>query len=66
MICPKCKSKAKTVAGAINKEHDEVYRKRVCTECGYKFYTVEFPVEPNIQFKDEFESCSENKNEEVY
>lgn len=42
MICPKCGEKTKQFVGAIkNQEVPEVYRNRVCTVCGHKFYTLE-------------------------
>lgn len=43
MNCPKCKSTRLGVMDSVhNRDANETYRKRKCTECGKIFYTVEF------------------------
>ena len=51
MICPKCGGKTRVRDNVNNEESNENYRKRVCQECGHKFYTVEFEVETDDHFK---------------
>ena len=52
MICPKCGGKTKQNNGSIkNTEVAEVYRCRTCTVCKHIFYTIEFEVEYDAEFK---------------
>lgn len=51
MICPKCKKKVKVLDLAIDNYHSEMYKKLHCEDCSYTFFTVEFEVEENKQFK---------------
>lgn len=50
MICPKCNAKTKIVDNSFNEEQNEMYRKHICKECKYIFFTAEFIVEPSKQF----------------
>ena len=50
MICPKCNSKTKIVDNSFNEEQNKMYRKHICKECKYIFFTAEFIVEPSKQF----------------
>lgn len=51
MKCPKCNGTVQSVDIAHNNKDNEIYRKRLCTECQFEFYTVEFEVEDNAQFR---------------
>lgn len=51
MKCPKCKSGARVTDSIRISEHNEVYRRRTCLECGHIFYTAEMEVDHNDQFK---------------
>lgn len=49
MYCPECNGKtgvAETKAIELN-----MYRRRVCKECGYKFYTEETEIEDMSAFR---------------
>lgn len=39
MTCPKCNARARVIETRC--EDDYVRRKRVCSECNYRFFTVE-------------------------
>lgn len=51
MLCKYCGGKTIVIDGAKNHEQEEIYRCRVCIDCGMMFYTVEFPVEVDEQFR---------------
>lgn len=54
MNCPKCKqAKSKTIDIALS-DHDELYRQKVCAECGEIYFTVEFIVEDSDFVRKEF------------
>lgn len=58
MICEKCGSKDVKVIDVVhNNDAYEVYRKKVCKNCGRTFYTIEFEIEADADFLD---SWSEN------
>lgn len=59
MNCPKCNSDAKAINTCFNADENETYRRRVCTneQCGHKFCTVEFPVEQNKRFLDDWKKA---------
>ena len=65
MLCKFCKSNTIVIDGVDNPEHEETYRCRVCTKCGKVFYTVEFPVVVNKQFKREWHS-HDKKHSDVF
>lgn len=44
MKCPKCSSSALRVPITNNRLDDQVVRRRVCAECGHKWFTVEMAV----------------------
>lgn len=44
MKCPKCSSSALRVPITNNRLADQVVRRRQCTECGHKWFTVELAV----------------------
>lgn len=53
MVCPKCKGKV-VIVDSVNTPEEEIYRRRKCIECGHNFYTVEFEVECNAKFEEEW------------
>jgi len=44
MNCPKCSSNALRVPITNNRLADQVVRRRVCADCGHKWFTVEMTV----------------------
>jgi len=46
MICPKCKGNTRVEQS--QKVNEIVARKRVCVECGYKFFTEETEIETSV------------------
>jgi len=44
MKCPKCSSSALRVPSTNNQLDDQVMRKRVCLDCGHRWFTVELIV----------------------
>lgn len=44
MNCPKCSSAALRVPITNNRLADQVVRRRVCADCGHKWFTVEVAV----------------------
>lgn len=54
MKCPECKSRVRVIDSVPIDEHNEVYRRRLCVECGHEFYTTEMIVEPTKRFKNEW------------
>lgn len=61
MLCPECiKNRSNrvhkiTVLDTVhNDKENEIYRKRQCRNCGYEFYTVEYEVEVNERFLNDW------------
>lgn len=50
MNCPKCNSKTKVVDSRSLEEGQ--FRKRVCSQCGYTFFTEEYEAEDNAGLKE--------------
>ena len=50
MLCPKCKSATAVCDTRFDVKENEVFRRRICKECGHDFYTIEFDVEANDKF----------------
>ena len=48
--CPKCGGEVKVRDTRHNDEHDETYRRYVCSSCGIMFFSVEYQVEENEAF----------------
>lgn len=42
MVCPKCKGKVKVKDSVNVLPENKIYRQKVCTKCGYQFFTEEF------------------------
>lgn len=51
MKCPKCNSDSLVKCTRHDYKENEVFRERKCNVCGERFFTVEFPVEENEDFK---------------
>lgn len=55
MHCPKCENLKTHIADTVyNEVDDEFYRKRKCPRCKHIFYTVEFIVEENDEFRKQW------------
>lgn len=54
MLCKYCKSNTIVADSVDNKDTDETYKLRVCTKCGHGFFTVEFPVEIDHRFTEDW------------
>lgn len=54
MLCKYCKQNTIVTDGVDNRDSDETYRLRVCPRCGRTFYTVEFPVEVDERFMNDW------------
>lgn len=55
MKCPECGGKTTVYDNSFNPDTNEHSRKRKCLVCGHRFYTMEFEVECNEQFKKDWE-----------
>lgn len=51
MTCQKCGGKTRVVDCSVNHINHEMYRKRKCQNCNEMFYTVEFNVIADENFK---------------
>ena len=47
MNCTDCEGKTKVIDSSFNYVNNERYRKRLCTKCGKKFYTIEKEIDYN-------------------
>lgn len=47
MNCPICGGKTRVVDSSFNYVDNERYRKRLCTKCGKKYYTIEKEIDYN-------------------
>ena len=61
MHCPKCNGKVGVLDSTINPKDNEIFRKRKCNVCGHIFYTIEFEVEDNERFREEYNFFYRNK-----
>ena len=64
MKCPKCKGKLKVADSVHNPKENETYRRKVCLDCGLMFYTVEFPIEQNKRFEEEWAAYYRRNNKQ--
>lgn len=53
MKCPKCQGKVQTIYTAAAND-EEIYRQKKCLTCGHTFFTIEFEVAYDEQFKKEW------------
>ena len=67
--CEYCGGKMATKNVVHNTRDEEIYRQKRCVNCGHEIYTVEFEVEENRRFKEEWNKLirlrvndSRNKN----
>lgn len=54
MFCKRCKTKMVTTVSKYNDTEQELYRRRVCPNCGHAMYTVEFEAEQNDRFEEDW------------
>lgn len=55
MNCPKCHSNnIETIDNVNNKRENEILRKKKCCDCANIFFTVEFIVEVNKRYEEEW------------
>ena len=52
LFCPKCGVKSIVLDSALDKENNELYRKRKCVQCGQDFFTIEFVVDNDEKFQE--------------
>lgn len=52
MLCPKCKNATAVCDTRFDDKENEIFRRRVCKECGHDFYTVEFDIEATEKFSN--------------
>jgi len=52
MKCPKCGSKSYVVDTAQDSAANETYRRRMCEKCKHAFFTIEFEVERDKNFRE--------------
>lgn len=57
MICPKCKNDSVYVRDTRHTDDNEDLRRRVCKTCKHTFYTIEFEVERDGDFLEEWCKC---------
>lgn len=54
MKCPNCEGDVKVIDTVKNTDTNEIYRKRKCSVCGHVFFSIEFEVEQDERFKQEW------------
>lgn len=52
MKCRKCNGKLSVKDVVHNAIDNEVYRKRICDECGETIFTTEFEVDPDMDYME--------------
>lgn len=57
MTCPKCNAKARVIETRC--EDDYVRRKRVCSKCNYRFFTIEI----DEDYYERLAKAKENRHE---
>ena len=64
MFCPKCHSKTRVPNTRHNIEENETYRRHICTnkDCNNVFYTIEFEVIADKNFKKQYNAASKRRN----
>lgn len=61
MKCSKCPGYYKVVETRTNPEHDEVYRKSRCPDCGNVIFTIEYEVEMNEEMDKTWKNCARER-----
>lgn len=61
MICPDCGSVNITVVDTAPGDHNVVYRRRRCSDCKRLIFTVEFEVNDNRFFREEYSKAWKKK-----
>ena len=59
--CPECGAVVKTVDVVTNHDDNETYRKKKCTKCGHKFYTIEYTIDNDASFREQWRTHHRNK-----
>lgn len=54
MKCPKCGGKVNVMDTVHNTDLNEIYRERICEDCGHIFYTTEYEVVQNQAFEEDW------------
>lgn len=54
MNCPKCDAKTKVIDNVFDADRNEMYRYRLCSGCGHKYYTIETVVVVTGKFIDQW------------
>lgn len=61
MVCSKCGGKSLVKDVTYNPDENEIYRFRRCTNCGFRFYTVEYEVIVNKRFEEDWAEFHRSK-----
>lgn len=51
MTCPRCGGKTRVIDTVNSLEESEIYRKRKCCDCELAFYTTEYVVKNDMEFR---------------
>lgn len=62
MKCPKCGSVNITVSDTMHGSSSDIFRRRRCLDCRYKFRTVEIVAEDTEEFRKEYREAVLNKS----
>lgn len=57
LSCPECGSAARMVESNRNTDENEIYIKYVCTKCSHEFFSIEYIVDNDDTFKQQWERC---------
>lgn len=50
MLCPHCRRATKVIDSRFQSEHDQVWRRRQCTQCSYRFTSSEVFLKESDQY----------------
>ena len=65
VTCPKCGGKARVVDAVMVPDDNERYRKKCCIDCSHIFYTIEFEVEADMDFLENWYTHHRNRNRKM-
>lgn len=64
MTCPDCNSRLYITDNVLDTDNNELYRKRVCKQCGKELYTIEFQIDIDENLRNNWKKFyRRNKNE---
>lgn len=66
MTCPKCGSKTRVSDNSHNYQDRETYRQRICSGCGYMFYTMEIDVIDTPAFREAYLKSHRRNSIEIH